>query len=62
MPVCEVCQNAHSPVFEIVVGGKSHLFDSFECAIHALWPSRDAAASGATHGGSPGPDGPDRSN
>ena len=48
MPVCEVCQNAQAVIFEIVVGGKSHLFDSFECAIHALWPSPDAAGSGGS--------------
>jgi hypothetical protein len=42
MPVCEVCQNGQPVIFEIVVAGKSHLFDTFECAIHALWPSADA--------------------
>jgi hypothetical protein len=50
MPVCEVCQNGHAPIFEIVVGGKSHLFDSFECALHALWPSSEAAGSAGPHG------------
>jgi len=56
MPVCEVCQNAHAPIFEIVVDGKSHLFDSFECAIHALWPSADAGGSAGSRaaGGSAG--------
>jgi len=36
MPLCEVCGNEHDKVFEIVVAGRRHLFDSFECAIHAL--------------------------
>jgi hypothetical protein len=58
MPVCEVCQNAQAVIFEIVVGGKSHLFDSFECAIHALWPSSEAAASGGSPAESPRPHSP----
>ena len=38
MPTCEVCQNEYDKAFEIVVGGKRHTFDSFECAIHKLAP------------------------
>jgi hypothetical protein len=35
---CEVCGNASERVLEIAVGGKPHVFDSFECAIQALAP------------------------
>jgi hypothetical protein len=38
MPTCEVCENDYDKAFEVVVGGKRHTFDSFECAIHALAP------------------------
>jgi hypothetical protein len=38
MPTCEVCENEYDKAFEVVVGGKRHVFDSFECAIHALAP------------------------
>ncbi len=59
MPVCEVCNNGQAVIFEIVVGGKSHLFDSFECAIHALWPS-EAGGSGGSGAETPRPGPPDR--
>jgi hypothetical protein len=38
MAKCEVCENDYDKAFEVVVGGKHHTFDSFECAIHALAP------------------------
>jgi nitrite reductase/ring-hydroxylating ferredoxin subunit len=38
MPTCEVCENDYDKAFEVVVGGESHIFDSFECAIYALAP------------------------
>jgi hypothetical protein len=40
MPVaqCEVCGNEYDKSMEITIGGGSHVFDSFECAIHALAP------------------------
>jgi hypothetical protein len=34
-----VCGNEYDKSFDIVVSGKSHTFDSFECAIHALAPT-----------------------
>lgn len=37
-PKCEVCGNHYDKTFEIVRDGESHIFDSFECAIHALAP------------------------
>ena len=38
MPKCEVCENDYDKAFEVIVGGERHIFDSFECAIHALAP------------------------
>ncbi|MDQ3459901.1 MAG: hypothetical protein M3498_11455 [Deinococcota bacterium] len=38
MAQCEVCGNDYDKAFEVVMGGSSHTFDSFECAIHALAP------------------------
>jgi hypothetical protein len=39
MAVCEVCGNDYQRTFEVIVGGRSHVFDSFECAIHRLAPT-----------------------
>jgi hypothetical protein len=39
MAKCETCGNEYDKAFEVVVDGKSHVFDSFECAIHALAPT-----------------------
>ena len=39
MATCEVCGNEYDKSFEVTVGGASHTFDSFECAIHALAPT-----------------------
>ena len=39
MAKCEVCQNDYDKSFEVVMKGRSHTFDSFECAIHALAPT-----------------------
>ena len=41
MAQCEVCGNQYDKSFEVRVGGSSHVFDSFECAIHALAPTCD---------------------
>ena len=38
MAVCELCGNDYDKTFEVTLGGESHTFDSFECAIHALAP------------------------
>jgi len=38
MGTCEVCGNAYDRSFEVTTGGRTHVFDSFECAIHALAP------------------------
>jgi hypothetical protein len=36
---CETCGNDYDKSFQVIAGGESHTFDSFECAIHALAPS-----------------------
>jgi hypothetical protein len=41
MAQCEVCGNNYDKSFEIYAGRSTHVFDSFECAIHALAPECD---------------------
>jgi hypothetical protein len=38
MATCEVCGNDYES-FELLSGDGQHVFDSFECAIHALAPT-----------------------
>jgi hypothetical protein len=38
MAVCEVCGNDYEKSFTVTLDGEGHIFDSFECAIHALAP------------------------
>lgn len=38
MALCEVCGNDYDKTFEVTLAGTTHVFDSFECAIHALAP------------------------
>lgn len=38
MAVCETCGNDYDKSFEVVMEGTTHVYDSFECAIHALAP------------------------
>lgn len=38
---CSVCGNVYDKSFEVSIAGASHVFDSFECAIHALAPVCD---------------------
>ncbi len=38
MPKCEFCGNDYDKSFEVRMGGATHVFDSFECAIHSLAP------------------------
>lgn len=35
---CETCGNDYDKAFQVLKGGQTHTFDSFECAIHALAP------------------------
>ena len=39
MARCEVCGNDYEGAFTVEKDGTSHVFDSFECAIHALAPT-----------------------
>jgi hypothetical protein len=39
MAKCEVCGNDYDKSFEVSAQGSRHVFDSFECAIHALAPT-----------------------
>jgi len=39
MAACEVCGNDYDAAFQVSMKGKTHTFDSFECAIHALAPT-----------------------
>jgi hypothetical protein len=39
MGACEVCGNHYDKAFEVVMAGKRHVFDCFECAVHALAPA-----------------------
>jgi hypothetical protein len=39
MARCDVCGNDYDKSFEVRAQGKTHTFDSFECAIHKLAPT-----------------------
>jgi hypothetical protein len=36
---CEVCGNEYARAFRVIAAGQTHVFDSFECAIHRLAPT-----------------------
>jgi hypothetical protein len=38
MGTCEVCGNAYDKSFTVEQGAVTHVFDSFECAVHLLAP------------------------
>lgn len=38
MARCEVCGNDYANAFSVTQAGSTHIFDSFECAIHRLAP------------------------
>ncbi|PPE70174.1 hypothetical protein IS481_03025 [Caldimonas thermodepolymerans] len=38
MARCETCGNDYHLSFDVVMAGRRHTFDSFECAIHKLAP------------------------
>ena len=41
MARCEVCGNEYDKTMEITREGETHIFDSFECAIHGMAPTCD---------------------
>jgi len=38
MARCEVCGNEYDKSIEVTAAGVTHVFDSFECAIHLMAP------------------------
>jgi Rieske Fe-S protein len=38
MMTCEVCENEYDKPLQVILNGETHVFDCFECAIHALAP------------------------
>jgi hypothetical protein len=44
MVACELCGNRYDKTFDVTMNGKTHTFDSFECAIQALAPQCDQCA------------------
>ncbi len=38
---CEVCGNEYDKAFKVVMENEEHVFDCFECAVHALAPNCD---------------------
>jgi hypothetical protein len=41
MTHCETCGNEYARPITVTIDGRSHNYDSFECAIHALAPTCD---------------------
>jgi Rieske Fe-S protein len=41
MATCEICGNDYDRTFTVTIAGteEAHVFDSFECAVHALAPT-----------------------
>lgn len=39
MGTCDTCGNTYERTFELVLDGRHHVFDSFECAIQKVAPS-----------------------
>ena len=41
MAKCDMCGNEYERAMQITLDGKTHTFDSFECAIHHIAPRCD---------------------
>lgn len=41
MARCDHCGNDYDKAFTVTMAGRTHTFDSFECAIHMLAPKCD---------------------
>ena len=39
MARCDLCGNDYDKAFTVTQNGRTHTFDSFECAIHAMAPA-----------------------
>jgi hypothetical protein len=46
MARCDVCGNDYDKTFQVIRGGQTHTYDSFECAIHALAPVTESKPRG----------------
>ena len=53
MAICEHCGNEYDKSFQVVMSGKTHNFDSYECAVHALAPSIVCPVRRQDHGPRP---------
>jgi len=38
MPACDLCGNEYDKAFTVSMGGVTHTFDSFECAVQMMAP------------------------
>ena len=38
MTRCEVCGNEYDKAITVAAAGRKHVFDCFECAVHAMAP------------------------
>jgi hypothetical protein len=41
MARCDHCGNDYDKAFTVTMAGRTHTFDSFECAVHMLAPTCD---------------------
>lgn len=57
MATCDVCGNDYDKTMQISVAGKTHTFDSFECAIHGIAPRCQHCGCTILGHGVEGPDG-----
>ena len=59
MAICETCGNDYDKTFQVIMKGKTHLFDSFECrsepwrrpariAAHISWATGWKTAAGSS--------------
>ena len=39
MPKCDTCGNDYDQAFQVIMGGNTHYFDCFQCAIQMLAPA-----------------------
>jgi hypothetical protein len=57
MATCDMCGNDYDKAMQITLGGQTHTFDSFECAIHAIAPRCKHCSCTILGHGLEGPDG-----
>ena len=52
MATCEVCGNHSDEAIEVTAAGVTHVFDSFQCAVHLMAPMWTPAGAGRWVNGS----------